>query len=136
MKHNTYNYEGGQPFKVEAPFTPTGDQPTAIQSLTEGVERGEWAQVLLGATGTGKTFTMAKVIEAVQKPTLIIAHNKTLAAQLCSEFKSFSLIMQSNTLYLTMISINPRRISLLVIRTSKRMLPLMMKLISYAIVLL
>ena len=89
MKHNSYNYEGGQPFKVEAPFTPTGDQPTAIQSLTEGVERGEWAQVLLGATGTGKTFTMAKVIEAVQKPTLIIAHNKTLAAQLCSEFKSF-----------------------------------------------
>ena len=48
MKHNTYNYEGGQPFKVEAPFTPTGDQPTAIQSLTEGIERGEWAQVLLG----------------------------------------------------------------------------------------
>ena len=89
MKHSTYNYEGGQPFKVEAPFTPTGDQPTAIQSLTDGIERGEWAQVLLGATGTGKTFTMAKVIEAVQKPTLIIAHNKTLAAQLCSEFKSF-----------------------------------------------
>ena len=89
MKHNNYNYEGGQPFKVEAPFTPTGDQPTAIQSLTDGIERGEWAQVLLGATGTGKTFTMAKVIEAVQKPTLIIAHNKTLAAQLCSEFKSF-----------------------------------------------
>ena len=80
MKHNSYNYEGGQPFKVEAPFTPTGDQPTAIQSLTDGIERGEWAQVLLGATGTGKTFTMAKVIEAV---------NKTLAAQLCSEFKSF-----------------------------------------------
>ena len=74
---------------MEAPFTPTGDQPTAIQSLTDGIERGEWAQVLLGATGTGKTFTMAKVIEAVQKPTLIIAHNKTLAAQLCSEFKSF-----------------------------------------------
>ena len=89
MKHNSYNYEGGQPFKVEAPFMPTGDQPTAIQSLTDGIERGEWAQVLLGATGTGKTFTMAKVIEAVQKPTLIIAHNKTLAAQLCSEFKSF-----------------------------------------------
>lgn len=89
MKHNSYNYEGGQPFKVEAPFTPTGDQPTAIQSLTDGIERGEWSQVLLGATGTGKTFTMAKVIEAVQKPTLIIAHNKTLAAQLCSEFKSF-----------------------------------------------
>lgn len=89
MKHDTYNYEGGQPFKVEAPFTPTGDQPKAIESLVDGIERGEWAQVLLGATGTGKTFTMAKVIEAVQKPTLIIAHNKTLAAQLCSEFKSF-----------------------------------------------
>ena len=57
MKHNTYNYEGGQPFKVEAPFIPTGDQPGAIASLTEGIERGEWAQVLLGATGTGKTFT-------------------------------------------------------------------------------
>lgn len=81
--------EGGQPFKVEAPFVPSGDQPQAIESLTEGINRGEWAQVLLGATGTGKTYTMAKVIEAVQKPTLIIAHNKTLAAQLCSEFKSF-----------------------------------------------
>lgn len=89
MKHTTYNYEEGQPFKVVAPFTPTGDQPGAIQSLSKGIERGEWAQVLLGATGTGKTFTMAKVIEAVQKPTLIIAHNKTLAAQLASEFKSF-----------------------------------------------
>ncbi|MDY5481049.1 MAG: excinuclease ABC subunit UvrB [Veillonella caviae] len=89
MKHTQYNIEGGQPFKVEAPFTPTGDQPKAIASLVDGVERGEWAQVLLGATGTGKTFTMAKVIEAVQKPTLIIAHNKTLAAQLASEFKSF-----------------------------------------------
>lgn len=81
--------EGGQPFKVEAPFVPSGDQPQAIESLAEGINRGEWAQVLLGATGTGKTYTMAKVIEAVQKPTLIIAHNKTLAAQLCSEFKSF-----------------------------------------------
>ena len=89
MKHNSYNYEGGQPFKVEAPFTPTGDQPTAIQSLTDGIERGEWAQVLLGATGTGKTFTMAKVIEAVQKPTLVMAPNKTLAAQLASELKEF-----------------------------------------------
>lgn len=77
------------PFKVVAPFEPMGDQPKAIESLAEGIEHGEWAQVLLGATGTGKTFTMAKVIEKVQKPTLIIAHNKTLAAQLCSEFKSF-----------------------------------------------
>lgn len=77
------------PFKVEAPFSPTGDQPKAIESLTKGLEEGQWAQVLLGATGTGKTYTMAKVIEAVQKPTLVIAHNKTLAAQLASEFKSF-----------------------------------------------
>ena len=74
-------------FKVEAPFVPLGDQPEAIAKLTEGIRRGDRAQVLLGATGTGKTFTMAKVIEAVQKPTLVIAHNKTLAAQLASEFK-------------------------------------------------
>ena len=76
-------------FKVEAPFEPLGDQPEAIAKLTEGIRRGDRAQVLLGATGTGKTFTMAKVIEAVQKPTLVIAHNKTLAAQLASEFKEF-----------------------------------------------
>ena len=81
--------EEGIPFQVEASYSPMGDQPKAIQSLAEGIERGEWAQVLLGATGTGKTYTMAKLIEAVQKPTLIIAHNKTLAAQLASEFKSF-----------------------------------------------
>lgn len=77
------------PFKVEAPFSPMGDQPAAIDSLAKGIEAGDWAQVLLGATGTGKTYTMAKLIERVQKPTLIIAHNKTLAAQLASEFKSF-----------------------------------------------
>ncbi len=76
-------------FRVEAPFVPLGDQPEAIDKLVEGIRRGDKAQVLLGATGTGKTFTMAKVIEAVQKPTLVIAHNKTLAAQLASEFKDF-----------------------------------------------
>ena len=76
-------------FKVEAPFVPLGDQPEAIAKLTEGIIRGDKAQVLLGATGTGKTFTMAKVVEAVQKPTLVIAHNKTLAAQLAGEFKEF-----------------------------------------------
>ncbi|MDR3560159.1 MAG: excinuclease ABC subunit UvrB [Negativicutes bacterium] len=81
--------EGAIPFRVVAPFVPTGDQPTAISQLTAGVQRGDWAQVLLGATGTGKTFTIAKTIEAVQKPTLVIAHNKTLAAQLASEFKDF-----------------------------------------------
>ena len=84
------NYEGlMNPFKVDAPFEPMGDQPAAIASLVQGVEQGDWAQVLLGATGTGKTYTMAKLIEGVQKPTLVIAHNKTLAAQLASEFKSF-----------------------------------------------
>ena len=76
-------------FLVEAPFVPMGDQPAAIEKLVAGLRRGDKAQVLLGATGTGKTFTMAKVIEAVKKPTLVIAHNKTLAAQLASEFKEF-----------------------------------------------
>jgi len=76
-------------FQVVAPFIPMGDQPEAIDKLVAGIERGDRAQVLLGATGTGKTFTMAKVIETVQKPTLVIAHNKTLAAQLASEFKEF-----------------------------------------------
>lgn len=91
MQHRTEKdgYDKSTPFKVVAPYEPMGDQPKAIASLAEGIERGEWAQVLLGATGTGKTYTMAKVIEAVQKPTLIIAHNKTLAAQLASEFKQF-----------------------------------------------
>ncbi|MBP2628397.1 MAG: UvrABC system protein [Firmicutes bacterium] len=81
--------EGGIPFKVEAPFVPTGDQPTAISTLETGIVQGQRAQVLLGATGTGKTFTIAKLVEQVQKPTLVIAHNKTLAAQLASEFKEF-----------------------------------------------
>ncbi len=76
-------------FKVVAPYEPQGDQPEAIEKLAEGVLRGDKTQVLLGVTGSGKTFTMAKVIEKVQKPTLVLAHNKTLAAQLCSEFKEF-----------------------------------------------
>ena len=76
-------------FKVVSPFTPQGDQPEAIEKLSEGVLRGDKLQVLLGVTGSGKTYTMAKVIEKVQKPTLVLAHNKTLAAQLCSELKGF-----------------------------------------------
>ncbi len=75
--------------KVHAPYQPTGDQPQAIASLVEGVEAGLRHQVLLGATGTGKTYTAAKLIESVQKPTLVMAHNKTLAAQLYQEFKEF-----------------------------------------------
>ena len=76
-------------FQVVSPFTPQGDQPEAIKKLSEGVLRGDKLQVLLGVTGSGKTYTMAKVIEKVQKPTLVLAHNKTLAAQLCSELKGF-----------------------------------------------
>ena len=88
-KLNTTQFEGEIPSKVVAPFEPMGDQPQAIADLAGGIENGMTAQVLLGATGTGKTYTMAKVIERVQRPTLVIAHNKTLAAQLASEFKSF-----------------------------------------------
>lgn len=88
-KLNTLQLDNKIPFKVEAPFEPTGDQPQAIKHLAQGIENGQTAQVLLGATGTGKTFTIAKLIEKVQKPTLVIAHNKTLAAQLASEFKEF-----------------------------------------------
>src|SRR5664280_457025 len=76
-------------FKLDSVFTPTADQPKAIAALAEGVEGGERFQTLLGATGTGKTMAMAGVIEAVQRPTLVIAHNKTLAAQLCNEFRTF-----------------------------------------------
>ncbi len=78
-----------QRFKLHAPFKPTGDQPEAIAALSEGVLRGDMEQTLLGVTGSGKTFTMANIIERVQRPTLVLAHNKTLAAQLCSEFKEF-----------------------------------------------
>ena len=76
-------------FKLVAPYKPTGDQPEAIAKLVEGIKRGDKEQTLLGVTGSGKTFTMANIIQQVQKPTLILAHNKTLAAQLCSEFREF-----------------------------------------------
>jgi excinuclease ABC subunit B len=81
--------EGGRQFVLSTPFQPAGDQPTAIKELTAGVMAGERDQVLLGATGTGKTFTMAKVIEETQRPAIILAPNKTLAAQLYGEFKGF-----------------------------------------------
>ena len=76
-------------FQVVSDYQPSGDQPQAITALAEGIENGLKEQVLLGVTGSGKTFTMAKVIEQVQRPTLVLAHNKTLAAQLCAEFKEF-----------------------------------------------
>ena len=76
-------------FKLHAPYQPTGDQPAAIASLVAGLRAGDREQTLLGVTGSGKTFTMANVIAQINKPTLVLAHNKTLAAQLCSEFKEF-----------------------------------------------
>ena len=81
--------EGGQRFVIKSDFEPKGDQPQAIDELVEGVQRHDRNQVLLGVTGSGKTFTMAKVIEATQRPALILAPNKTLAAQLYGEFRSF-----------------------------------------------
>ena len=76
-------------FKLHSKYRPTGDQPEAIDLLSESILSGNREQVLLGVTGSGKTFTMANIIERVNKPTLVLAHNKTLAAQLCSEFREF-----------------------------------------------
>ena len=78
-----------RPFKLVSPYQPTGDQPEAIQQLVAGVQRGDRCQTLLGVTGSGKTFTMANVIAQCNRPTLVLAHNKTLAAQLCTEFRAF-----------------------------------------------
>ena len=74
-------------FKLHSEFKPTGDQPEAIEKLSKGIKEGKKFQTLLGVTGSGKTFTMANIIQNVQKPTLVLAHNKTLAAQLYGEFK-------------------------------------------------
>ena len=76
-------------FQIISDYVPTGDQPGAIKALVKGLEHGDKSQVLLGVTGSGKTFTMANVIQQVQRPTLILSHNKTLVAQLYSEFKQF-----------------------------------------------
>ena len=76
-------------FELVSPYKPSGDQPKAIEKLVTGLNNGEKFQTLLGVTGSGKTFTMANVIEKLNRPTLVLAHNKTLAAQLCSEFKEF-----------------------------------------------
>ena len=76
-------------FILHSKYKPTGDQPQAIDALVESINDGNREQVLLGVTGSGKTFTMANIIEKVNRPTLVLAHNKTLAAQLCSEFREF-----------------------------------------------
>ena len=81
--------EGGIRFRMQSEFQPAGDQPTAIAEISAAINAGERDQVLLGATGTGKTYTMAKVIEETQRPAIILAPNKTLAAQLYGEFKGF-----------------------------------------------
>lgn len=81
------NYQDS--FQLVSSYQPTGDQPEAIAKLVEGIKKGDKEQTLLGVTGSGKTFTMANIIAQVQKPTLVLAHNKTLAAQLCSEFRDF-----------------------------------------------
>jgi len=110
-------------FVLNSEFSPKGDQGKAIDALTAGLRKGLKHQVLLGVTGSGKTFTMANVIARVQKPTLVVVHNKTLAAQLYQEFKLFSPTMRSNILSVitTTISLRPtfpRRT-----RTSPKMLP-------------
>jgi excinuclease ABC subunit B len=89
MPHRREKLEGGRRFRLQAEFEPAGDQPQAIAELAAGIRAGDRDQVLLGATGTGKTFTMAKVIEETQRPAIILAPNKTLAAQLYGEFKGF-----------------------------------------------
>ena len=76
-------------FILHSSYKPTGDQPQAIEQLVDGINKGYKEQTLLGVTGSGKTFTMANIIEKVNRPTLVLAHNKTLAAQLCSEFREF-----------------------------------------------
>ena len=102
-------------FELTSAYKPTGDQPEAIAELTEGVLQGVPAQTLLGVTGSGKTFTIANVIANINKPTLILSHNKTLAAQLYSEFKSFFPNNAENTTFLIMIIISRKLIFRLLI---------------------
>ena len=93
-------------YKLQAPYEPNGDQPEAIKKLVKGVNSGKEFQTLLGATGTGKTFTIANVIQQTGRPALVLAHNKTLAAQLCNELREFSQTMPLSTSFLTTIIIN------------------------------
>ena len=88
IKEKNQILKNSPPFEIVSDFLPNGDQPNAIDQLVDGINKGEKEQILLGVTGSGKTFTMAKVIELVQRPTLIMAPNKTLAAQLYGEMKN------------------------------------------------
>ena len=98
-------------FKIESSYQPAGDQPNAINEIVSGLQNGLASQTLLGVTGSGKTFTVANVIENVQRPTIILVHNKTLAAQLYGEFKEFFPEMLSNISYHILITINLRLMS-------------------------
>ena len=89
MQNEQKTFMEQKPFKLHSEYKPTGDQPAAIAELVKGFKEGNQFQTLLGVTGSGKTFTMANVIQALNKPTLVIAHNKTLAGQLYGEFKEF-----------------------------------------------
>ena len=107
-------------FKLHSDYKPTGDQPEAIDKLVNNIKNGVKEQTLLGATGTGKTFTIANVIERIGKKTLVLAHNKTLAGQLYSELKGFFRKTESNISFLTMIITSLKRMSPTGIYTSKR----------------
>lgn len=109
-----------QTFELHAAFQPSGDQPQAIKLLIEGVQQGLAHQTLLGVTGSGKTFTMANVIMSIQRPTLILAPNKTLAAQLYGEMKAFFPTTLSNILFLIMIIISLKPMCLLLIPISRK----------------
>ena len=112
--------ETGTPFRVVADFEPRGDQPQAIDRLADGILKGMRHQTLLGVTGSGKTYTMAKTVEAVQKPTLVIAPNKTLAAQLAQEFRDFFRRTPSSTSSPTTTTTSRRRTSPRPTRISRR----------------
>ena len=115
-------------FKLKAPYKPTGDQPQAIAELVKGFKEGNQCQTLLGVTGSGKTFTMANVIQQLQKPTLVIAHNKTLAAQLIRRVQGdFSRITQWNILFPTTITTSRKPMCRQPTLILRRILPSMMR---------
>lgn len=118
--------------EVVSKYQPTGDQPRAISQLVSGINAGVKEQILLGATGTGKTFTISNVIKTVKKPTLVLSHNKTLAGQLYGELKEFFQTMRLSTSFL-MITINLRPTSPVLIPLLEKILPSMMKSINYVI---
>lgn len=108
------------PFQLYQPYPPAGDQPTAIASLVQGVQDGLMGQTLLGVTGSGKTYTMANTIARLGRPALILAPNKTLAAQLYAEMREFSLVMRWSILSLTMIIISLRHMCLVAIYSLRK----------------